>query len=109
MSTYRLPIKLESEPNLRGHWTRKHRRSRAHRKAALMIGRHSLPCVVTITRVGKRMLDSDNLVASAKFLRDAVADRLGVDDADPRVEWRYEQRTGPPEAIVEIQPTDGGQ
>jgi hypothetical protein len=48
--------------------------------------------VVTLTRIGPRDLDSDNLAGSAKAVRDAVARWLGVDDG-PRapVEWRYAQ------------------
>lgn len=38
-----------------------------------------------------RPMDDDNLVASLKPLRDAVAASLGVDDGDPRVEWACRQ------------------
>jgi hypothetical protein len=47
--------------------------------------------VVEITRIGPREVDDDNLAFSAKSIRDAVADWLGVDDRDPRVRWRYAQ------------------
>jgi hypothetical protein len=54
-----------------------------------------LPCVVTLTRFGTRKLDSDNLAASLKAVRDVVAKWLSVDDGDegPRgkVRWRYKQ------------------
>lgn len=36
-------------------------------------------------------IDDDNLTAGLKPLRDAVAESLGVDDGDPRVEWETEQ------------------
>jgi hypothetical protein len=39
----------------------------------------------------RRLLDSDNNVFSLKPARDAIARRLGVDDADPRIEWSYHQ------------------
>ncbi|MDB5297798.1 MAG: Bcep22 hypothetical protein [Phycisphaerales bacterium] len=50
-----------------------------------------LPCVVTLTRIGPRELDGDNLQGAFKAVRDMVALELGVDDADPRVTWEYAQ------------------
>lgn len=50
--------------------------------------------VVTITRIAPRRLDSDNLARSAKAIRDGVADWLGIDDGDERIDWRYAQRRG---------------
>lgn len=47
--------------------------------------------VVSLIRFGSRDLDSDNLAASFKPLRDAIAYTLGVDDGDPRVRWQYGQ------------------
>lgn len=54
------------------------------------------PLVVTITRVAPRELDDDNLTGAAKYVRDGVADWLGVDDRTSRsgVTWRYDQRKG---------------
>ena len=49
---------------------------------------------MTITRIAPRQLDTDNLAISGKSLRDSIADRLGVDDNDPLVEWRYAQERG---------------
>lgn len=104
MTTYELPIRLESEMNLREHWAKRYRRKKMQQHAALMIGKHELPCTVRIIRFGPKPLDGDNMQASAKFLRDAIAARLGVDDADERVQWRYDQRRGPHGVIVEIEP-----
>jgi hypothetical protein len=53
-----------------------------------------LPVVVTLTRVASRALDDDNWVGAAKAVRDGVADWLHVNDNDPRVTWRYDQRKG---------------
>lgn len=90
-----LPIRTVSEANRRDHWATKARRVKLHRRTAYaMTERVSLPCVVTMTRVGPRMLDDDNLRGALKATRDGIADRLGVDDADPRVEWRYAQQRG---------------
>jgi hypothetical protein len=50
-----------------------------------------LPCVVTFTRLSAGELDDDNLAGSCKAVRDGVADWLGVDDRDKRVQWRYSQ------------------
>ena len=49
------------------------------------------PLVITITRIGPRELDSDNLAGSAKHVRDGIADWLGINDRDKRLQWRYEQ------------------
>lgn len=90
-----LPIRIESEQNCRDHWSVKARRVKQHRLAALAVPVHALPCVVTITRVAPRKLDShDNLRSGFKALVDGIADRLGVKDNDQRVEWRYAQERG---------------
>jgi hypothetical protein len=98
-----LPIRTESETNQREHWARRHRRRKAQRTTAGLVVRSLLlaeglgvPCRVTLTRIAPRRLDSDNLVSSLKGPRDGVADALGVDDADERVEWAYGQRRGKP-------------
>lgn len=89
-----LPLRIQPVANLREHWGARARRAKAHRKAAMAVPRHPLPCVVTLTRVGPKPLDDDNLTGGFKALRDGIADRLGVDDADPRVTWRYDQVRG---------------
>lgn len=87
-----LPIKTVSEMNVRTHWADRAKRMKSHRTAAyLMTAAHPLPCVVTITRLSAGTLDDDNLRSAAKGCRDGIADRLGVNDNDPRVEWRYAQ------------------
>lgn len=100
-----IPLRTYSLTNTRGHWAKRHRRAAAERRAAYLachgIGK-ALPCEVTLTRVGPRRLDDDNLRGALKSVRDGVADRLGVDDGDPRVIWWYEQRLGK-EHAVEIQ------
>ena len=54
----------------------------------------ALPVVVTITRVSPGRLDDDGATASAKHVRDAVAEWLGCDDGDPRVTWAVVQAKG---------------
>jgi hypothetical protein len=98
-----LPIRIESCANLREHWAKRAGRAKAHRMAALAVPRHPLPCVVTITRIAPRKLDDDNLAGGCKALRDGIADRLGVDDGSPLVQWRYDQRKGmPKQYAVEV-------
>lgn len=90
-----LPIATVSEANRRDHWQVKRKRAKSQRQiAAALVPRFGLPCVVTLTRISPRLLDDDNLRGALKHVRDGVADRLGIDDRDPRVEWRYAQRKG---------------
>jgi hypothetical protein len=94
MPMIELPIRIDSVANKREHWATKARRTKQHRLAALAVAPHPLPCVVTMIRVAPRKLDGDNLQSGFKALRDGIADRLGVDDADPRVTWKYDQVRG---------------
>lgn len=92
-----IPLRLVSEANSREHWSVKAKRARVQRHAVLLALRaHKAPkpwpCVVTITRMGVRKLDDDNLARSAKSVRDSVAHYLGHDDGDPGYDWRYAQR-----------------
>lgn len=89
-----IPLRLVNSTNAREHWAARAKRAKRDREAAYLATRKAaLPCVVTITRIGKRMMDDDNVRAACKSIRDGIALRLGVDDADPRVTWRYRQET----------------
>lgn len=111
---FTVPVRLESTANKREHWGARARRAKAHRHAtyyaiaaAAKPAKSPLPCVVTIMRVAPRPLDTDNLAISAKAIRDQIAYHLGVNDNDPRVEWRYKQCKGEPkvyEVFVTIEP-----
>lgn len=101
MLEVRIPQLVPPSPNAtrREHWSKGHRRVKKERAAvAQLLGQHRrLPLfdsgfAVTLTRCSVGCLDSDNLVASMKAVRDEVAAWLGVDDGDARVEWRVEQR-----------------
>lgn len=94
MSETVLPIRIESVSNKRWHWTTRARLAKLHRLAALAVPVHPLPCVVMLIRVAPRELDDDNLSSGFKALRDGIAKRLGVDDRDPRVQWKYDQTRG---------------
>lgn len=95
--TVTIPIRLASPLNgSHGNWRGPAFRRRAQRDMTLVcLGGHTLPAlpvVVTITRLGPRKLDSDNLAASAKSVRDEIAKQFGVDDGDEDAYvWRYAQ------------------
>lgn len=97
MKLYRLPIRIESVANLREHWTVKHKRNQAHRKAAIVIPKGlPLPAIVYMTRIAPRALDDDNLVSAFKALRDGIAARFGLPDNHPDLTWHCAQRRGTP-------------
>lgn len=67
--------------------------------------------VIVITRIAPRGLDSDNLEASAKGVRDGIAAGLGIDDRSPAVRYCVSQEQGAPRecrvrAELHIQPKD---
>jgi hypothetical protein len=109
-----LPCRVVSEANQRGHWRAGERRGKAQARAlglALAFSglggwagkvRLLLPCAVTWTHVGPRM-DDDNLARAFKALRDELARLIGVNDGDPAVAWRYDQRAGPPGVEVRVE------
>lgn len=108
MIAYELPLRIESVANKREHWGKRAARTKLHRFAAIAVQPHPLPCVVTLVRIAPRKLDGDNLQAGFKALRDGIAKRLGVDDADPRVEWKYDQeRGGRKEYSARVESTGG--
>jgi hypothetical protein len=100
--------------NRREHWAVRAKRAKAQRTAAFLLWRsHSswsaaahhrqVGCVVTLTRFGGRKLDDDNLRSALKSIRDGIADAIGLDDGDGRIEWRYAQdppRTPPPAVVL---------
>ena len=105
--TWSLPLKLVSRCNARGHWRGQHQRDKNARGLARMMTNRALTDArfawnlqnslrITITRIGKntRPVDSDNLPACAKAIRDGIADELECDDGDKRLEWVYQQRRG---------------
>lgn len=104
----KLPIKIVSEANQRDHWSARARRFKAHKQASLALTvTIPFPLTITLTRIGPRTLDTDNLAGGFKGLRDGIAARLKVDDADPRITWVYAQQKGAPKeyaAIVEVVP-----
>jgi len=87
-----LPVQTVSEANQREHWSKKAKRAKRQRHAALLLApRHSLPAVVRLTRLSRSRLDDDNLRGALKAVRDGVADAFGVADNDPRLRFEYDQ------------------
>lgn len=98
---YSIPIRTVSALNMREHWAKRAKRVKAERNAAYLLTPHvSLPAAITMTRLGPRRLDDDNLRGALKGVRDGIADRLGVDDGGELVEWRYGQGKAKDYAVV---------
>lgn len=59
------------------------------------------PTVTLVVHRRRLLPDHDNLVGGCKHLRDAIADWLGLDDADALVRWEYAQvPTQGPEGVA---------
>jgi hypothetical protein len=102
-----VPIRATFTLNSREHWSARARKRKAERNAVAIAYRVSAklmprtaqalmlaPVLVTLTRVGPRKLDDDNVQGALKAIRDEVAAQLGLDDGDPRITWKYEQAKG---------------
>ena len=109
-----IPLRLAGGLNAREHWGARSARVAKERRDTRFSSMASLgrdwfmrvqfPVEVTITRVGPRFLDLDNLYGSCKGVRDEVADMLGITDGpeDSRATWRCQQRKGTYGVEVEI-------
>jgi hypothetical protein len=103
--TARIPIALGRGQNNREHHRVRAIRVAAERAATLValatgdwrgdsvsLRRPELGARITLVRPYQvTPLDSDNLSASCKAVRDAIAQFLGVDDASDRLHWVYRQ------------------
>jgi hypothetical protein len=90
-------IELPSLANQRIHPLARHRQAKRQRNAIAAVLPNNLPAlpvIVTLTRIGIRKLDSDNLAISFKHVRDEIAKAYGVDDGSDQYEWRYAQEKG---------------
>lgn len=98
MTTAETTHRLDSWTNLRGHWRSLQRRKDKEKQVtawmlASMAPLPPLPCVVTLTRLGPRELDDDNLPGAFKYVRDTIATALGTHDGPSApVRWVYAQR-----------------
>ena len=106
-----LPVKTVSELNMREHWAAKARRAKAQIQAVGwgFAGRMppKPPVAVRMTRIGKRILDTDNLEGALKHVRDGVAKWLMVDDGRPDIRWICRQEIGKEYGVrIEIGPNN---
>lgn len=104
--TITLPIRTVSEANAHEFWRVRQKRAKQQRGITALMCRgllrnlrndefEPLPLLdVRMIRIAPRELDSDNLPSSMKHCRDGVADALGIDDRDRRIEWTYAQERG---------------
>ena len=105
-------MRLASENALRReHWAKRRRRENAQAcnvnaywfsKGAHFVS-WTPPVRVRLTRVGKALLDGDNLQGAFKHVRDEIARLLKLDDADPRIAWEYGQEIGAYGVRIEIE------
>jgi hypothetical protein len=103
IATVVVPVRTVSEANRASseHWRVRWKRSKAQHEqvwAACQSRRIALgkrintPVHVHLTRLGPRYLDPGNIESSHKYVQDAVAKFLGVDDGDSgKVTWGYAQ------------------
>jgi len=110
-----VPVRVVSEANQRCHWAARHRRFKKQADAldaalwplpmleTLRVFQHMIAAAVkttvTLTRLGGKGLDGDNLASAFKGLRDRLAWHLAVDDGDPIVTWLYGQEPGGPVGV----------
>ena len=100
-----LPIRIESESNLRQHWSKRNRRANGSKAKGILgqrptvclacrahFERPTIPCTIRLTRIAPRKLDQGNIAAAFKHVQDGCADWLGIDDRrDDLVKYEYLQ------------------
>ena len=106
-----MPLRIHSEQSTAGQWMIKSRIHRQQKKTVIswltyetMRMRLQIPqgwpLLFKLTRLGKRKMDSDNLVICMKWIRDALADYFfphlskAVRDEHDLVSWEYSQEIG---------------
>lgn len=100
--TLTVPLVTVSAANLREHHMVRAKRVKRERAAVALAFMNAnwphppafMNVHVTLTRLGGKDLDGDNLQSAMKPTRDEVAAWLRLDDADPRVTWAYDQKAG---------------
>lgn len=96
-----LPVRTWGPNGSHSHWAVTAKRRKTLRMATMAALRTSfgimppfIPSVVILTRIGKQKMDSDNAGFAMKGCRDAIADWIGIDDGDSRVDWIVRTATG---------------
>jgi hypothetical protein len=103
-----IPIKTTTTMNSRAHWAVKAKAAKREHTAVAAAWAKERPEIrpilrITLTRVGPRQMDSDQVVTSLKGIRDGVAKKLRIDDGSPLVDWVYRQQHGEYEVRVEVE------
>ncbi len=96
-----LPVHIESESNVREHWSVASKRHILQKKwVDLALSQHKLsfPCLIKLTRISPGILDvDDNLRTAFKYLKDYIAAQITKDfrpgraDSNPLLKWEYDQ------------------
>ncbi len=94
-----LSIRTVSEANARDHFRvvaarKKQQRASVASRFAVLKVLPMLPVKVTLTRFAPKSLDDDNLSSAFKATRDEIAHQYGIDDADARIQFAYDQKPG---------------
>lgn len=110
---FALPLRLVAQVNSREHWRTTNKRAQVQKITTWAIATAALhrvrckyddvfqpsvhaPYRVRIVRVGPKRMDDDNVIGSAKAVRDTIAKILGVDDGDrAAIRFTYGQALGP--------------
>lgn len=98
--SFEIPIKVESLNVKMGRpwqWTSRERKN--HRWLGKTLTNQNMfqqerglgSFKVTLTRIGKRMIDDDNCAGAFKAIRDGIAEALGINDGSNRLTWIYRQ------------------
>jgi len=107
--TFEVPIRIESEANQRVHWSKRWRRFRDQRiilrngwnRATNHAGKlNASSYVVTLTRIGHKLLDDDNLAGGLKGVQGLITEILGLGKNDARIHWLRCQRKGTEHSCV---------
>lgn len=92
----RLQLTNPLNGNKGGHWGSRAKKAKEQRLLACIRTREQIwgknlsgPLTITITRLSSGTLDDDALPASAKHVRDGIADALKTKDNHPRLTWKY--------------------
>lgn len=109
LATVEFTVPVRVLTNTREHWAKKAKRIADERgwtrwatRAATNRCSMEPPYRVSVTRVypnrGKAM-DAQNLPDALKAVIDGIADELGIDDGDERIEWVWGQEVGDEYAV----------
>ncbi len=108
---WNIPIHTISEANVSQHWTKKKKRHDIQKRWVWVFFQREghfipLPCHIKLIRVGKKLLDDDNLPVSMKHIRDCIADNIfpglppGKADGRKELSWSYDQQIGKEYAVI---------